>query len=671
MKKTLRITRIVISVIAALLLLIVVFGSVFGGCAAKRYANRNLPEILGRKVMVDHVGVNLFTGHVAVHDLAVYEEDGTTLFAGFDTLDVAVSLLRLIGRQVWVRHIDLVGLQANIWQDSSLFNFTSIIERFQNEEDSSSVEDTTPSPWRVSLHKIRLADGSIHYADLQKNSHLGFNHLNLHVPDFAFGGRERTGADLSVALAEGGTLTANGNYDSESKEFDISLKLEQLALNQALPYMANRAYIEEIRGHVDLDATAHGNLNHILDMTISAKSDIVGADIIDNEQQSVASIRRSNVEIERIVIAQQLYDIRSITIDGLMAGYELFADSTNTISRLLMPQIVDSATAMIDTVAGSDTIESNLPPMKLHVGHLLLHNSSFTYADHTLPTEFLFPVTDIRIESHNLTTSGGGNARISATLPNGGAANVEWNGSIADWKQRQLLQINIRNLHLTDFNPYMTAYFGMPFSEGVFSLSSTNTIGSSQLDGKNKIDIYKPTLGAKQKGVKPRLKLPVKAALYVLKDKDGKVLLEVPVSGNIDNPEFKYMKMVWKTLGNLIVKVATSPMRLFGSAEDDEAGLFIAIDPKEQDFTSEQFYQIDKVANLAKSDESMVLKFELQTRQDDKEEGIDYEHFNKLLRRHLERLGLSRQQFTITSLKPSEDVKKEGYAVTLELRGEN
>lgn len=46
---------------------------------------------------------------------------------------------------------------------------------------------------------------------------MGFRHLNLLVPDFAFGGRERTDADLSVALAEGGTLTANGNYDSESK----------------------------------------------------------------------------------------------------------------------------------------------------------------------------------------------------------------------------------------------------------------------------------------------------------------------------------------------------------------------------------------------------------------------------------------------------------------------
>ena len=666
MKKTLKITRIVIGVIAALLLLIVVFGSLFGGCAAKHYVNRQLPDVLGRRVVVDHVGVNLFTGHVAVHDLAVYEEDDSTLFAGFDTLDVAVSLLRLIGQQVWVRHIDLVGLQANIWQDSTQFNFTSIIQRFKQEEDSTAVKDSTPSPWRVSLHKIRIADGSIHYADLQKESHLGFRHLNLLVPDFAFGGSERTDADLSVALAEGGTLTANAGYDSESKEFDISLALEQLALNQALPYMANRAYIEEIRGHVDLYATAHGNLNHILDMTIAAKSDIVGADIIDKEQQSVASIQRSDVEIERIVISQQLYDIRSITIDGLVAGYELFADSTNTISRLLMPKIVDSTAAMIDTLASSDTIESNLPPMNIHVGHLLLHNSSFTFADHTLPSDFQFPVTDIRIESHDITTSGSNNARISATLPNGGTANVEWNGNITDWKQHQLLQMNIRNLHLTDFNPYMTAYFGMPFSEGIFSLTSTNTINSSQLDGKNKIDIYKPTLGAKQKGVKPRLKLPVKAALYVLKDKDGKVLLEVPVSGNIDNPEFKYMKMVWKTLGNLIVKVATSPMRLFGSAEGEEDDLFIALDPKEQDFTSEQFYQIDQVANLAKSDESIVLKFELRTRPHDKDEAADYEHFNKLLRRHLEHLGLSRQQYTITTPKPSEEVKKEGYEVTVE-----
>lgn len=226
MKKTLRITRIVVCSIAALLLLVVLFGSVFGGCAAKRYVNHSLPELLGRRVTVDRVAVNLFTGRVAVHDLAVYEEDGSTLFAGFDTLDVAVSLLRLVGQQVWVRHFDLVGLKVGVWQDSSQFNFSSIVDRLGKDEDTNAVKDTTPSPWRVSLHRIRIADGSIHYADIQKGSHLGFNHLNLHVPDFAFGGRERTDADLSVALAEGGMLTANGNYDSESREFDISLALE-------------------------------------------------------------------------------------------------------------------------------------------------------------------------------------------------------------------------------------------------------------------------------------------------------------------------------------------------------------------------------------------------------------------------------------------------------------
>ena len=124
--------------------------------------------------------------------------------------------------------------------------------------------------------------------------------------------------------------------------------------------------------------------------------------------------------------------------------------------------------------------------------------------------------------------------------------------------------------------------------------------------------------------------------------------------------------MVWKTLGNLIVKVATSPMRLFGSAEGEEDDLFIALDPKEQDFTSEQFYQIDKVANIAKSDESIVLKFELQTRHEGKDEGTDWEHFNKLLRRHLLNLGINQQQFSIKTANPSEEVKKEGYTVRVE-----
>ena len=243
---------------------------------------------------------------------------------------------------------------------------------------------------------------------------------------------------------------------------------------------------------------------------------------------------------------------------------------------------------------------------------------------------------------------------------------MDWEGDISNWKQFQKLRLNIKGLHLTDLSPYMVAYFGMPFSDGVFSFTSMNTINNSKLKGDNRIDIFKPTLGEKRSDVKPKLKLPVKAALYVLKDKDEKVFLPVPVSGDVDSPKFNYFKLVWKTLGNLIVKVVTTPSRAIeGMKVDDNGNMFIEVDPDERDFTSEQFYQIDKVAELAKMDENVVLELNLVTRPTKSSKVEEnHERRNMILKRHLIELGVQERQFSITVSEPDKEVKREGYVVT-------
>lgn len=668
MKKTLKIIFITLGCIAAFIVLLFLLVSLFGGCAAKSYVNRHAEELIGRKAAVEHVGINLFTGRVAVNGLSVCEEDGKTQFAGFDTLDIGVSLLRLLGKTVYVRHITLAGLDVNVVQNGTQFNFSSILDHFAKDSaEAEEPKDTTPSSWIIKLHNIRFADGHIGYADLQRQSHLGLKGLNLAVPDFSIGGTERTDADLAVSLAGGGTLTANADMNSATNDFDISLNLADIALDQAKAYIADRAHIDEIKGRLSLSATASGNLEHIMDMAVAAKLSISDVDVIDSSKASVASLRSLKADLGKMVLSQNLFDINSVTLDGLTAAYELFADSTNTLSRLLIPAKDENE----DKDVKADTASTVPPaprPLQLRVCRLALTDINLTYADHTLPGGFAFPVTGIRIEADNLTSSGSNNARIFAGLPHGGALMADWNGNISDWKQNQSLRLSIKNLHLSDLSPYMLAYFGMPFAEGVFSFTSNNTIRNSQLNGKNRIDIYKPTLGDRDRSVKSKLHLPVKAALYILKDKDDKVILDVPVAGNIDSPEFDYMKLVWKTLGNLIVKVATSPARLLGDLAGNGDEPFIEIDPAEHDFTSEQFYAIDQMADLAAKDESLKLNFELVTRPtDDAEAQAGHQRRNSILQRHLADLGLSAAQYSVTAAEPDPAAPKEGYRVTIGL----
>ena len=673
MKKALKIIRIAIITLLVLIVALVLFGTLFGGCVAQNYVNTHGQDLIGREVQVDHVGLNLFTGRVAIHDLAIMEDNGSDRFAGFDTLDVSVSLLRLLGQTVYLRHITLSGLNVSIVQDSNQMNFQSIIDHFAKDSTEAEPADTTPSNWVVSLHKIHLTHGSADYTDLRRMAHSGFHNLNIFVPDFVIGGKEKTDAGLTVQLTKGGTLKADATWNAQTQDFTADLSLSDLQLDQLKDFNMNPDFVQEIKGALGLTAHVSGNLKQALDMNISGKVDVDNLDLIDSASTSLASLNHLGVDLNKMVLSQNLFDINSIVLDGLNLRYELFADSTNTLSRIFSKaqEVTDTtlAEAEPETVSDSVTVDTTLQsiPLQLRLGHIDLNHINFTFADHTLPDPFEFPVTDLRLTADNITTSGNNNAKVFANLPEGGVLLVDWKGNISDWKLNQSLRLDVRNLHLTSLSPYMVAYFALPFTDGIFSFSSLNTIQNSQLNGKNKIDIYKPTLGERRNDVKPQLKLPVKAALYILKDKDDKVILDVPIKGNVDNPEFNYMKLVWKTLGNLVVKVATSPVRMLGNlggSNDNE--LFITIDHHEPDFTSEQFYQIDQVAGVAKMDTSYRMLLQLHTRPTDDSIALRNQKIrNKLLQKHLSDLGVPKKQYQIIHLHPSDTVKVEGYSVTL------
>ena len=88
MKKGVKIALIVLGSVVGLVLVVLLLVSLLAGPIAKSNVNKHGEELVGRRVRVDHVGLNLFSGHAAIRGLDIYEDDRQTTFAGFDTLDV-------------------------------------------------------------------------------------------------------------------------------------------------------------------------------------------------------------------------------------------------------------------------------------------------------------------------------------------------------------------------------------------------------------------------------------------------------------------------------------------------------------------------------------------------------------------------------------------------------
>ena len=488
--------------IIGILLGIIFIATLVAAPIAKSYINNHGEELVGRKVNIEGLKLNVYTGHVAVHGLSLYEDNGSDVFASFDTLDVKASLLKLLGHTVHLKHITLSGLKANLVQNGETFNFQSIIDHFASDSTEDDT-DTTPSDWVLKFYNIRLSHAEVNYRDAKSGKQWHLPHIGLRVPGFVLGGEEQSEGGLRIGFDEGGRLSIDGGYDAQGGKYNLTATLEDFALKNIEPLTEGVLQPSHLGGSLHANLKAEGTISEILKSRIGGTVTLNNVSLQQKDAPSpVAHLARLDVKVNNINLDANSYDIASITLTGLDAHYEQWADHS-TLDNILLPGEPESMNNP-ETPEKQASSTTSSTPLKLHVGQLAVKDCNLSYSDHTLPDPFLFPVTNLNIEANDLTLAGGNNAKLRATLPGGGHLMVKWNGDLNDWKQHQDLFLSIKGLDMRQLSPWAVAYTGQPIEDGIFGLTTRLTINNSQLDNQNKIDIYKARVGSRRKDVDPR-----------------------------------------------------------------------------------------------------------------------------------------------------------------------
>ena len=115
--------------------------------------------------------------------------------------------------------------------------------------------------------------------------------------------------------------------------------------------------------------------------------------------------------------------------------------------------------------------------------------------------------------------------------------------------------------------------------------------------------------------------LPVRLAMALLKDRHGKIDIDLPVRGDMNDPDFRYGRVVLNALVNLITKVATSPFAALGnlvggSGEDLQ---YVDFDPANREFTDKEQRSCDHWSKAL--NERPALRLEVVGRADPKLDG--------------------------------------------------
>jgi hypothetical protein len=161
------------------------------------------------------------------------------------------------------------------------------------------------------------------------------------------------------------------------------------------------------------------------------------------------------------------------------------------------------------------------------------------------------------------------------------------------------LTITLGGMDLTAEGPYSGKYVGYGLSEGKLSLELKYKVSRKQLEAENKVVVDQLTFGEKVNSP-DATSLPVKLAVALLKDRKGRIDIDLPIRGDLKDPDFKYGKVVVSTLLNLLTKIVASPFTLMGKlvpgGGDAEELQYLEFDPGAVAVAATELKKIEAIA---------------------------------------------------------------------------
>lgn len=590
------------------------------GPIVESYVEKHDKELVGRKLCMDNLSIKLFEGSVAVDNMVLYEADATEEFVRLGRAEVEVALGDIFDSHIHITRVALTSPSVAVHQDAESFNFDDMMAFITEEylgDDENDAEDDEPSEWMVSIENISVDGAAVSYYDGMVDKQWQLTEMNVATPAVLLDGGN-THVTLATTINQQGSLAAAIDVDLASLDFKLEGAVENFDISETLNYITPYANVSKVEGLTAVECLVEGNIEDIMAMTISGRLHVDNLLIEDGRGEKIFSAELLEATPQAVNIADDSYTLNTLIIDGYASRFVLNGDGSTNFSDLIYsdPEVSIETTAeslgddMYDvkervTLTTEDSV-APLRNVRLYIDTLKLSHGDFYFADHTMHEPFEYRLRDIAIDSRNFNFMGTNIISVRAKLPKQGSALFRWEGSMSDFYNQSLLAA-LTNVDMEGLSTYVEHYTAFPIESGNMTFRSQNVVSNGELSGVNQLGTYNFVVGKRDKSLDAEYKVPLKLGVYLLTDKDDHIDVDLPITGNIDSPEFSFRKVLWRALGNLLLKVAATPFSWM-SADKQDTFRKIDIDLLVSGLSSEHYARLDAMAEALKQDSSLKVR---------------------------------------------------------------
>ena len=441
--------------------------------------------------------------------------------------------------------------------------------------------------------KVNFIDKALTHTTKSKLDRIYLNVYNLDLKKYSW-----LSYNISMRVNSKGYVKAKGKLRHSPLKQRGSFDIKDISLTEITPYLQETHFINVDDGRFSLKGTtAYGVSKSVPDLRVHSSFKLDSLFVNDARDNSLLlSLNEVNTKEFTLELSPNRLYVNELNVNAFYVNTKIDENRSMNFSQLSkFPQEVNA------------TKEITFPVNILKV-NIALGSAKFT--DYSIPIKFSTHIHHLDGVVYSISNTPGETTYVNITgeVDKYGSTRLKGSVDISDPKAYTDLAFNFKNLELNSLSGYSASFAGHEIESGKLYLDLGYDILNSELHGTNTIMMKKVVLGREVEDENVTV-LPLGFVLGLLEDSDGVIDIDMPVEGNLDEPDFKYGTLILKTIGNLIAKAVLSPFKFLGSVMGIDADKLEYIDFEADSslITPPQREKLDQIAKMMSKKPKILL----------------------------------------------------------------
>ena len=432
-------------------------------------------------------------------------------------------------------------------------------KKVEKKAENKSASKSKENEFKFDIKNISVNNADIALTHLFEGERIAHKFDNLFVKVANLSSDFSKPFDAKVAMKSSQKLNLDVDSKIKIEPLDVSAKIKLNDTNLPKYFAYAKPFLEADLASGQLESSAE--ISYAKDIKADAKVSI--KDIRLNGKKSEKLIAFKSLDLEKISFAKNDLAISGVSLNSPFIKAHLSKERKFNLSQIVKE---DKNKAKTEAKPESKkTASKKEDELKFSVKNFSLKNGEVDFSDASLFMPFATTISKLNGKLTDIDKKRPSSGEFQGVVGKNGFAQITAKLFPFELKQNTDIKLDFKDIDLTDITPYSGQFVGYKIKKGKLNLNLNYSVADSKLNGSNFINFDSLTLGEKVDS-KDAVNLPLSLAISILSDQNNQINIDLPVEGNLDDPDFKYGGVIWAAVKKLFADITLAPFRFLGNA---------------------------------------------------------------------------------------------------------